>query len=89
MQLLAPKSSNDPRSQAASLLGRPSAEVREQSRGRREFVKRTKGAKLAVLICDFSLHCCSQARATGSRGDRSLHESSSYAMDSRRHAPTR
>ncbi len=37
-----PDSSDDPRSQAAKLLGRRSAEVREEQWGRREFVKRMR-----------------------------------------------
>jgi hypothetical protein len=36
------KLSTDPRSQAASLLGRRSAEVRAELWGRREFVKRMR-----------------------------------------------
>ena len=39
---MASKSPTDPRSQAASLLGRRSAEVREEQWGRREFVKRMR-----------------------------------------------
>jgi hypothetical protein len=37
-----PKVSIDPRSQAASVLGRRSAEVRTELWGRREFVKRMR-----------------------------------------------